>query len=150
MRIIAVILMVLALVIGIVPQFTNCHAAGSMNTSATTMTTVAGAAAAPVAKPTIPRCFYSARSEIGVAVSLFAVGAFMFFSRRKESWRALSTLGIIQGLFAILLPAVLIGVCTKSTMECRTTMMPTLYAAGGVVIALSLAGLIWNEMKSEK
>ena len=101
-------------------------------------------AAATTAKP---RCFYTARAEIAVGVTLFFIGAFMLMGGRRETWRALSFLGLIEGIFAILLPTVLIGICMKNTMTCRQEMEPTLYAAGGVVIVLSLVALIINEMR---
>jgi hypothetical protein len=159
LKVVGAIIVILALVIAIVPQFTNCQYNKSMAapTTATTMagatTTMAGGqattpttvkAAATTAKP---RCFYTARAEIAVGVTLFFIGAFMLMGGRRETWRALSVLGIIQGVFAILLPTVLIGICMKNTMICRQEMEPTLYAAGGVVIALSLAAFIVNEMR---
>jgi len=163
LRVIAALIMILALVIGIVPQFTNCQYAKSMATPATA-TTMAGAATpttaatmagaqpttpttAAKATTTKPRCYYTARAEMAVAVPLFIVGVFMFVSGRRETWRALSVLGIIEGLFSILLPTVLIGVCLKNTMICREAMEPTLYAAAGLTIAASLAALIINELR---
>ncbi len=121
LKVVGAIIVILALVIAIVPQFTNCQYNKSMAapTTATTMagatTTMAGGqattpttvkAAATTAKP---RCFYTARAEIAVGVTLFFIGAFMLMGGRRETWRALSVLGIIQGVFAILLPTVLIG-----------------------------------------
>lgn len=164
LKVIAVVIVVLALVIGIVPQFTNCDygksmatpAAGTATTTAasgmTTPTTMAGQSTTPttMAKAvttTKPRCFYTARGEIAVAVPLLIIGIFMLISSRKETWRALSVLAIVEGLFAILLPAVLIGVCLKSTMTCRQEMEPTLYAAGGLTLAVSIAALIINELR---
>jgi len=158
LKVIAVLIIVLALVIGIVPQFTNCQYAKSMATPASTATTMATpttmagqsitpTTAAKAAATSKPRCFYTARGEIAVAVPLLIIGIFMLVSSRKETWRALSVLGIIEGLFAILLPAVLIGVCMKSTMICRQEMEPTLYAAGGVALAASIAALIINELR---
>ena len=78
---------------------------------------------------------------------LLIIGVFMLISSRKETWRALSVLGIVEGLFVILLPTVLIGICMKNTMTCRQEMEPTLYAAGGLTIVASLAALIINELR---
>ncbi len=159
LKVIAVVIIVLALVIGIVPQFTNCEYAKSMATPASTATTMATPTTmmgsqsttpttmAKAATTTKPRCFYTARGEIAVAVPLLIIGIFMLISSRKETWRALSVLGIVEGLFVILLPTVLIGICMKSTMTCRQEMEPTLYAAGGLVIVASLAALIMNELR---
>jgi hypothetical protein len=171
MKILGVVIAVMALVIGIVPQFTNCaygtSASGSgmaatmkMEPAAATATTAMGqmtgmqSTTSPTAASSTkassstakPKCFYSARAEIALAVPLFAIGVLLFFSRRKETRRSLSIVGIIEGLFVILIPAALVGVCMSSTMKCRTTMEPVLYATGGVVIAASIAALVWNEL----
>jgi uncharacterized membrane protein YhfC len=115
-------------------------------------TTVAGGSTTPTtakaaATTAKPRCYYTARAEIAIAVPLFLIGLFMLISGRRETWRALSVLGLAEGLFAILLPTVLIGVCMKNTMVCKEAMEPTLYAAGGVVMAASAAALVINELR---
>jgi hypothetical protein len=140
MKILAVILIVLALVIGIAPQFTNCDYARAMTGMSPSASTT------PAAKPI---CLWTARAELAVAVPLLAMGLLLFFARRKESKRALSILAVLEGVFAILLPVVLIGVCSSATMKCRTTMEPILYVAGALVIVVGLAALAWNEWRRE-
>ncbi len=162
LKVIAVVILLLGLVIAIVPQFTNCDYGTKMDTTATTMggmesttqTTMGGMESTTqttmaMAKPatTKPVCFYTARAEIAVGAMLFVLGVFMLISSRKETWRALSVLAFLEGLFAILLPAALIGVCMMNTMVCRTSMEPLLYAAGGLTMALSLVALVGNEMR---
>ena len=169
MRVTAVLVVALALVIGIVPQFTHCKAmspssgstmsmGGSTAASGGTTATGSGAMAAgtgtmtagtnAAAKPTPMRCYWTARAELGLALPLAAAGALLFFSRRKETRRALAVLVAVLGVVAMLLPTVLIGVCAQSSAICNTAMRPTLLAAGGLTVALGLFTLVRNELSS--
>lgn len=130
MKVIAVILVVLALVIVIVPQFTDCQSQGRSITL-TNGTTV------PM------KCHWTGIAEIAVAVPLLAAGVLLFISKRKESRMVLSVLAAVLGLFAVLLPSMLIGVCT-GPMLCNLVMSPVLILCGILamvagVIALMLA-----------
>jgi hypothetical protein len=122
-----IIFITLALVVAIVPQFTTCQSQGQAISLAN--------------GKTIPmKCNWTAQSELALAIPLFAVGAIMSFSKRRESRISLSILGTLLGIAVILMPVYLIGVCS-SNMLCNTVMKPTLLSAGAVVTALSLAGL---------
>jgi hypothetical protein len=128
MRIIAAIIIIFGLVVGIAPQFTDCNSQGRAIELANGRT--------------IPmKCHWSAQAEIAVAGPLLAVGGLMGFSRRKESLRALSILGILLGAFVILIPTYLIGVCSNFEMICNSLMKPTLIFGGTVVLVASLVGL---------
>jgi hypothetical protein len=134
-RVLGIILVVAALVIGIVPQFTDCQSQGR------SLTLDNG--------KTIPmKCHWTARAEWATAFPLVAVGAMMGFSRRKESGRILAIMGIVLGLFAILLPTALIGVCSTA-MVCNLTMRPLLIFMGIVTIAVSVVGLMLNERRAQ-
>jgi hypothetical protein len=165
-RVIGILLAALALVIALVPQFTNCEATGSMKDAAGGATapmpmaseSAAGSSSAgtngaatvqsATASPKKMKCYWTAHSEIAVAVPLFGVAVLLLLSRRKESRRALSITGMLLGVSTLLLPTVLIGACMADTASCRTTMKPTLLAAGGAVLILSLLALVLNELKS--
>jgi uncharacterized membrane protein len=157
-RVGAVLVVALALVVGVVPQFSHCKTASPMGaTAATSSTAPAGgstlaaarAAASASTTPTPMRCYWSARAEIGVALPLLGCGVLLFFSRRREARRALLILIGTLGAVAMLVPTELIGVCAQSSAVCRTTMLPTLLAAGGLTVALSLVSLIVNELRAE-
>jgi hypothetical protein len=122
-----IVIVVLALLVAILPQFTTCESQGKYITMANGMTT-------PM------KCSWTAKAELAVGVPLFAVGAMMAFNRRKENFLSLSVLGVILGVAVLLLPTSLIGVCS-SNMLCNTVMKPTLLAAGGLVTSISLGGL---------
>jgi hypothetical protein len=122
-----IVIVVLALLVAIFPQFTTCESQGKYITMASGATT-------PM------KCSWTAKAELAVGVPLFAVGAMMAFNRRKENFLSLSVLGVILGVAVLLLPTSLIGVCS-SNMLCNTVMKPTLLAAGGLVTTISLGGL---------
>ena len=130
MKAIGAILVALALVIGIVPQFTDCLAQGSA-------IELANGAAIPM------RCHWTRQAEVAVAIPLGIVGFLVFFNRRRQTLRALLLVGIALGLGAILLPAYLIGVCASDDMICSMLMKPTLLFAGVLTVATCLVGLVY-------
>ena len=158
MKVLAVLILIVALVIIIVPQTTNCAAGegdpamrmggtGSATPSSASMEgAMPGAGAAPAAKP---KCFWSARAEIVVGVPLLAIGVLLFFARRKETVRALGVLATISGVLTILVPITIIGTCLSSQMVCNREMKPTLLIAGGITLALAIAALVLGETRRE-
>ncbi len=128
MKVLSVVVVVAALVAGILPQFTDCQSQGMAIQLAN--------------GKTVPmKCHWTAQGEIALAVPLVALGAVMGFSRRKETYRVLSIMGMVLGAFVIALPSGLVGVCS-SGMLCNLVMKPTLILTGAVIIAASLVGLV--------
>jgi hypothetical protein len=127
---IGAVLILLALVIGIVPQFTDCLAQGK-------------AIALPNGNTIPMRCHWTRQAEVGVAIPLGLVGILAIISKRRETLRILSGLGMVLGLVAILLPTYLIGVCASQDMICNMVMKPTLIFAGTLTIASGLVGLVY-------
>lgn len=66
----------------------------------------------------------------------------MIASRRKENIRNLSILGVILGVVVLLLPTVLIGVCTTAGMLCNSAMSPALILIASLIILAGITGLI--------
>jgi hypothetical protein len=130
MKAIGAILVALALVIGIVPQFTDCLAQGS-------------AIELPNGNILPMRCHWTRQAEVAVAFPLAIVGILVLISRRRQTLRALSFVGIALGVAAILLPTYLIGVCASDDMICSMLMKPTLLFAGVLTAATSLVGLVY-------
>jgi hypothetical protein len=144
----------MALIIGIVPQFTHCKTGATMGATSSSAPagdlTTADAGTVATDQPAPMRCYWSARAALGVALPLLVAGVLLFFSRRKETRRALAILVGLLGLVTMLLPTVLIGVCEQSSAVCDTTMRPVMLAAGGLTVALGLITLIRNELSAEK
>ena len=136
-KIAAAIIVVLALVIGILPQFTDCQSQGR-------------AIALQNGKTVPMKCHWTAIAEIGMAVPLLGVGAVTAVSKRKESRRIIAGLGAVLGAFVIMLPTVLIGVCASADMLCNSIMKPTLIMAGILTIAISAGMLIYSERQAEQ
>jgi hypothetical protein len=113
----------LALVIGILPQFTECSA----------LMTLANGVTAPV------KCHWTAIAELGMSIPLAAVGGLLLFSKHKESRQSLSALGAILGIFVVRIPTTLIGVCANNMMACRNLMLPALVISGILVVVACVA-----------
>jgi hypothetical protein len=124
-RFFGIALVVLALAIGIVPQFTDC----------TDQVTLANGKTQPM------KCHWSAQSEMVVALPIGIAGLLMILTRKKETVRSLFILGAVMGAAAMLIPAKIIGVCATPTHICVTTMKPAVLILGGLVISTSLIGL---------
>lgn len=129
MKAVGTIFIVLALVIGIVPQFTNCYAQGRTLELANGRTT-------PM------KCFFTAEAMLAVAIPMLAVGVLMIINRNKAALQSLSVLGGVQGLFAILVPTTLIGVCASDEMLCNIIMKPTLIFSGILAVVAGILGIV--------
>jgi len=122
------ILVLLALLIGIVPQFTDCQSQGRALQLAN-------------GKTVAMKCHWTAQAELVVAAPMLLIGAMMFRAKRKEILRNLSILGILTGVLAIALPTVLIGVCASDEMMCNVAMKPVLLLTGTLAAVDSAAVL---------
>ncbi|RPI96478.1 MAG: DUF4418 family protein [Chloroflexi bacterium] len=123
-----ILMIVLALVIAIVPIFTDCLANGR------SLTTQDGRS--------VPmKCHWTAIAEIGLAVPLALVGVFNLTSKRKETFRTLNLIGLALGALVVLFPTVLIGVCANPSMPCNMIEKPTLILSGILVVGASLVTL---------
>ena len=123
-----IVLIVLALVIAILPGFTDCQSQGKS-------ITLANGTTVPM------KCHWTGVGEIATGVPLLAVGSIMTVTRRKGNLRILGTLGVVLGIFAVMLPNTLIGVC-QTSMLCHTVMQPALTVLGSLAIAGSLGALV--------
>lgn len=137
MKIIAIVLMISALVLIFVPSFYTCAAHGK-------------AIQLPGGKSIPMKCLWTARAEIGMGVLLLAVGAFLFISRKLESRRFLSIFALILGIFVILFPTALIGVCINPDMQCVVLMKPILLLIGVVTGVLGIVATAWNFVRKSK
>jgi hypothetical protein len=125
MKAAAAIIIILALVIGIVPQFTDCHSQGKVMTMANGMTVEM-------------KCFWTAMASIVLAGALGILGVLLGLSKRKETRQMLSVLGVGLGTGVILIPTALIGVCANPMMMCNMVLKPTLILSGSLAILTSL------------
>jgi hypothetical protein len=135
-KVLGVLIIALALAIIVIPQFTSCEAQGRMLTLAN-------------GKTTPMKCTWTARAEIATGVPVLVIGLMMLFANKKESQRYLGGLGAILGIFVMLLPTVLIGVCSGN-MVCHTVMKPSLLTLGTLVTAFGLIGMMLSFRKGRE
>ena len=137
MKVAAIAIAVLAVLIAVVPMFTDCLSAGRM-------LTLENGRQIPM------KCHWTGRAELGLGLPLLGVGLLMAFTRRKESYRSLGLLGITLGVVAILLPTTLIGVCGMPDMPCHSSMQPALILMGVLVVGISLAVVVRNWRREQE
>lgn len=136
MKAAAVVIIILAVLIGVVPQFTDCQSQGKM-------------LELPNGRQISMKCHWTARAELALAIPAAVVGGLLAFSRRRESARNLSILGIILGGMAVLVPTSLIGVCTSPDMACNSVMKPALILMGSLLLVMSLVTLLASRRMPE-
>jgi hypothetical protein len=135
-KVFGIVLVVVAVAIAVVPIFTDCQSNGRS-------ITLANGSSIPM------KCHWTGVAEIATGIPILAVGGMMVASRRKESLRYLSVLGVVLGGLTVALPTKLIGVCSTPTMTCVTMEKPSLVSLGAVVVAGSLVGIIMSLRKKD-
>jgi hypothetical protein len=136
LKIPAVLIVILAILVGTLPYFFNCQYDGKA-------LTLENGRQVPM------KCYWTAQASLAVAIPLLAVGLLTAFSRQKETLRALAIVGAILGIVVILLPTRLIGVCQHPGASCNLVMKPALVFAGILVIGVSLVSLVISHRRVE-
>ncbi|MBI4785500.1 MAG: DUF4418 family protein [Chloroflexi bacterium] len=136
MKVVAAILVIAALVIAIVPQFTDCLSQGRSLTLAN--------------GNTVPmKCHWTAQAMIALGIILAGIGAAVGFSKRRESQRNLGLLAALTGALVVLVPTVIIGVCANDAMLCKSLMQPILILSGVIVAAVGMGTSIFSVRRPE-
>lgn len=128
-KVIGGLIIVMALVLGIAPMFTDCASHGRALTTDT-------------GKSVPMKCHWAGVAEIGVAFPLAMVGGLSMFNKRKDTMRTLAVFGVVLGALALLFPTVLIGTCAMNSMVCNVLMKPILLMSGALAIGLSLVVML--------
>jgi uncharacterized membrane protein len=129
MKITGILIAALALVVGILPQFTDCLSQGK-------------SIALPNGASIPMKCHWTSQAELALAVPLLALGGLVFVNRRREALRSLAVLGGVLGALVILVPTTLIGVCGSADMLCNMVERPALIFAGILVVAIGVGALV--------
>ncbi len=131
MKVAASIIMVLALVMAIVPAFTDCQSQGRSLQLAN--------------GNTVPmKCHWTAIAELSLGILTFLFGGMLFFRKSRDSHSSLSLMGIALGALTILIPTTLIGVCANPSMLCNMIMKPTLIFTGTLLTTISLGTFVFS------
>lgn len=137
MKATAITIAVLALVIGILPQFTDCASQGRN-------LVMANGKIVPM------KCHWTAITEIVIAGSLLAVAGMMAISKAKEAKRSLNIMAIVLGAFAALTATTLIGVCASDDMICNSVMLPAMILSGLLVMVVGAISLVNVQRTAEQ
>jgi hypothetical protein len=98
----------------------------------------------------IMKCYWTSRAEIGIGALILISGILIIASKSREARISVSILTLFTSIFAILVPAVLIGGCGMDTMACRSTTFPALYVLNSISIIISILNVIYLSKVSEK
>jgi len=82
-------------------------------------------------------CYDSYMGELGMAAVVFLSAGMSILSKGMEASRMLSVVSAVAGVFIILLPSSLIGVCANPKMPCHYGLMPVWNLVGVGVVILS-------------
>jgi hypothetical protein len=84
------------------------------------------------------KCGYTARAEAAVGALVILAGLTLLALPSRDSRRALGVIGIGLGAVTLLIPTVLIGVCTAADAPCRIGTLPALILLG---VLTAIAGI---------
>ena len=95
------------------------------------------------AMPMVMKCRTSAKAELPVGIAIAVLGVLIIVSRSVKGRIGLSIASALGGLFALLVPTVLIGVCASEQMRCRVLTLPALIILSILVIFVSVVNIVY-------
>jgi hypothetical protein len=138
MKITAILTVALAVLIGVVPFFTECFADGGK------MVQLANG------NMTFMKCHWTAMASLAAAIPLAVLGLLQLRSRTRESQQNLTLSSLVLGAVVIALPTALIGVCAHPDALCNLVMRPALILMGLLVVAGNLGGFVVAWRRTEQ
>ncbi|GMO58610.1 MAG: hypothetical protein Ta2G_18660 [Termitinemataceae bacterium] len=96
----------------------------------------------------IPRCYWSVQSEIGIGMIITMLGiCFIVFADSRTRFGL--TIGIFfASIVALLIPNLLIGGCGMMSMACRRVTFPSLSIVSIMILLWSVANMVFLEIKT--
>ena len=88
-------------------------------------------------------CFFTAHGEPGVGGVIAVLGLLLLVFKNPSVRLGLSAAAALNGILALLLPGVLIGVCHNPDMSCRTLTLPALLILSGLVTVVSVVNVVY-------
>jgi hypothetical protein len=137
MKLSAILIILLAILIAILPLYFNCQHDGKMLTLEN-------------GKQIPMKCYWTGRVSAAMGIILLVVGIFLGVSKQPETLRVLNILGIVLGVSIILMPTWIIGVCQHPGASCNLVMKPALIFMGSLVVVINLVGLVDSLPKKEQ
>lgn len=79
----------------------------------------------------VMKCRWTAQAELGIGLLISVLGALLIVFKSKQIRIGLSLSAALNGILALLIPTVLIGVCENAHMTCRALALPALSVLSG-------------------
>ena len=92
---------------------------------------------------TVMKCFWTARAELGTGGLIALLGILLIVLKSPQTRIGISISAALNGILVLLLPTVLIGVCSHAGMACRSGTLPALMVLGSFVIAAALLNALY-------
>lgn len=80
------------------------------------------------------KCHWTARAELGAGALVAVTGILLLLFSNSKVRSGLSLSLVFSGIFALLIPTTLIGVCGGVHMDCNKLTLPALIILSGIVI----------------
>jgi hypothetical protein len=97
----------------------------------------------------IMKCFWTGRAATGIGGVITVIGIRLLLFGNKRTRIGLLLALVPIGIYAVLIPNLLIGVCGGAHMNCRALALPAITIIGATVIVFAIASTIWLS-KSDK
>ncbi len=95
-------------------------------------------------------CHYTAVTELYIGIGIVVAGVLLIALKKKLVRAWLSVFLGLAGIFELLVPTVLIGVCGSTKMSCHVLTLPALIIFSSVVIAFGVLNAIHLFSQSKK
>jgi hypothetical protein len=86
----------------------------------------------------VMKCHYTAQTELALGIEIAIFGAILAIQKSRAAQAATSISLVLSGIFALLVPNVLIGVCDGVHMHCNAVAKPALSLLGIAVVIIAL------------
>lgn len=95
------------------------------------------------------KCYWTGQAEIGAGLVIAVIGIFLLIFKERNIRAGLSLSLVPLGIYALLIPNLLIGVCGSAHMECRTLALPAITIISAAVSVVSAVN-VFLLLKAEK
>lgn len=89
-------------------------------------------------------CHKSLSILLGLGILVGIIGILVIITKLKNVILISNIIGLVAGVFAILIPSVIVGGCKMETMPCRTTTFPVIYVVSGIFIVINLVSIFFQ------
>ncbi|HEX2946991.1 MAG TPA: DUF4418 family protein [Clostridia bacterium] len=89
------------------------------------------------------KCFWTSRAELGIGALIAVAGLFLLLARSNQFRLGINLSIMLAGILAVLVPTVLIGVCSMPTMQCRLLTLPSILIISILIETVSAINILF-------